>query len=63
ISDVNNLLGTDLSEAEVDKLGGWFLTRNIDAEAESVIEYDGYTVKVKDIDNHHILCIEVKNAE
>lgn len=24
ISDVNSLLGTDLSEAEVDTLGGWF---------------------------------------
>ncbi|MCI4060206.1 hypothetical protein MMK25_31080, partial [Bacillus cereus] len=59
ISDVNNLLGTDLSDAEVDTLGGWFLTQNIDAEPESVIEYDGYSFKVKDIDSHHILFIEV----
>ncbi|MED1543251.1 hemolysin family protein [Bacillus inaquosorum] len=63
ISDVNNLLGTDLSDAEVDTLGGWFLTQNIDAEPESVIEYDGYSFKVKDIDSHHILFIEVKKAE
>ncbi|MCY8295937.1 hemolysin family protein [Bacillus inaquosorum] len=63
ISDVNNLLGTDLSDAEVDTLGGWFLTQNIDAEPESVIEYDGYSFKVTDIDSHHILFIEVKKAE
>lgn len=63
ISDVNSLLGTDLSDAEVDTLGGWFLTQNIDAEPESTIEYDGYSFKVKDINSHHILFIEVKKAE
>lgn len=63
ISDVNSLLGTDLSDAEVDTLGGWFLTQNIDAEPESAIEYDGYSFKVKDINSHHILFIEVKKAE
>jgi CBS domain containing-hemolysin-like protein len=63
VSQVNDLLGTDLSDEEVDTIGGWFLTQDIDAAPESVIEYDGYAFKVKDIDSHHILFIEVKKAE
>ncbi|MCY9107602.1 hemolysin family protein [Bacillus atrophaeus] len=63
VSQVNDLLGTDLSDEEVDTIGGWFLTQDINAAPESVIEYDGYAFKVKEIDSHHILFIEVKKAE
>ncbi|MCY8505947.1 hemolysin family protein [Bacillus atrophaeus] len=63
VSQVNDLLGTDLSDEEVDTIGGWFLTQDIDAAPESVIEYDGYAFKVKEIDSHHILFIEVKKTE
>ena len=31
IDDVNQLLGTDFSDEEIDTIGGWFLTQNFDA--------------------------------
>ena len=34
IEDVNNLLGTNLSDEEMDTIGGWFLTQNFDVKLE-----------------------------
>jgi CBS domain containing-hemolysin-like protein len=62
IEDVNNLLGTNLSHEDVDTIGGWFLTNNIDAEADSAIEIEGYIFKVQSKDGHQIHYLEVKKA-
>jgi CBS domain containing-hemolysin-like protein len=62
IEDVNNLLGTDLSHEDVDTIGGWFLTNNINAEADSVIEIEGYIFKVQSKDGHQIHYLEVKKS-
>ncbi|OMP66734.1 hemolysin family protein [Domibacillus epiphyticus] len=58
IGEVNDLLGTELSDEGVDTLGGWFLTEKIDAKLHDMIESDGWNFKVIDIDGHHILYIE-----
>jgi CBS domain containing-hemolysin-like protein len=60
IGDVNNLLGMNLSDEEIDTIGGWILTQNFDAQIGTEIETDGYLFKVKEIDGHHILYLEVK---
>ncbi|WP_147534103.1 hemolysin family protein [Bacillus marasmi] len=60
VDEVNDTLGTNLSEEDVDTIGGWFLTRNIDAKLGDEMEDEGYIFKVKEIDGHHILFLEVK---
>ena len=60
IDDVNQLLGTDFSDEEIDTIGGWFLTQNFDATLGTKIETEGYIFKVNKIDGHHIQYIEVK---
>lgn len=60
ITDVNDALGTHLSEEDVDTLGGWFLTQSYDVKLGDELEAEGYIFKVKEIDGHHILFIEVK---
>ena len=60
INDVNQLLGTDFSDEEIDTIGGWFLTQNFDATLGTKIETEGYVFKVNKIDGHHIQYIEVK---
>jgi CBS domain containing-hemolysin-like protein len=62
IGDVNNLLGTNLSDKEIDTIGGWFLTENIDAKAGSEVEKEGFIFKVSDIDGHHIQYLEVQKV-
>lgn len=62
IEDVNDLLGTHLSEEEVDTIGGWFLTKKYEVEVGDVIEEEGFEFMIKDMDGHQILFIEVKKV-
>ncbi len=59
IEDVNNLLGTDFAHKDVDTIGGWFLTQNIEAETGSDFEIDGYTFKVHQKEGHQLHYLEV----
>ena len=60
IDDANNLLGTNLSDEEIDTIGGWVLTQNFDVQKGSEIEIEGFSFKVHEIDGHHIQYLEVK---
>ena len=62
INDVNQLLGIDFSDEEIDTIGGWFLTQNFDATLGSKIEEEGYIFTVNKIEGHHIQYIEVKKV-
>ncbi|MBT2695773.1 hemolysin family protein [Bacillus sp. ISL-55] len=59
IDEVNDLLGIYISEEEVDTIGGWFMTKNIDAEIGDEIEEQGYIFKIIEIDEYHIAYLEV----
>ncbi|MFB6465198.1 hemolysin family protein [Cytobacillus sp. Hz8] len=60
ISEVNDLLGTNLDDEEVDTIGGWLLTQKFDLLQGEIIEAEGYNFIVKEIEGHHIMYIEVK---
>lgn len=62
ISEVNELLGTHFDEDSVDTIGGWFLNQKYDVELGDVVEAEGYTFTIKEIDLYHILFIEVKKV-
>ncbi|MBY0123749.1 hemolysin family protein [Bacillus sp. S/N-304-OC-R1] len=59
VEDVNQLLGTDLSHEDVDTIGGWFLTQNMDPEVGTEIEAEGYTFRVIETDGHQLHYLEV----
>ena len=60
IADVNDLLGTDLLEDDVDTIGGYILTQKFDVKQGDEITEDGYMFTVKEIDGQHIVFVEVK---
>lgn len=60
ISEVNDLLGTNLDDEEVDTIGGWLLTQKFDLHQGEIIKSEGYLFIVKEIEGHHIMYIEVK---
>jgi CBS domain containing-hemolysin-like protein len=60
MEDVNDLLGTTLSEEDIDTFAGWFLSQQFDVQLGDSITKEGYTFTVKEIEGHHILYIEVK---
>ncbi len=59
IDEVNNILGTNIEEEEVDTIGGWFLTQNYEVEVGDEIEYGDYIFRVKQAEPHHIEYIEI----
>lgn len=63
IDEVNDLLGIHLSEEEVDTIGGWFMTKNLDAKIGDEIEEEGFRFKIIEIDEYHILYLEVTRIE
>lgn len=59
IENVNDILGIDINEDDIDTIGGWFMTQRFDAiQGEKIIE-QGYEFVVKDVDGHHIIYLEV----
>ena len=63
LEDVNNLLGIHLDHEDLDTIGGWFLSQNINAQLGSEIEFENYLFKVHEIEGHHITYLEVKKIE
>ncbi|WP_163100292.1 hemolysin family protein [Peribacillus alkalitolerans] len=60
IEEVNDFLGTTLSEEEVDTIGGWVLSQKYDLELGDSLEEEGFVFKVTEMDGHQIQFIEVK---
>ena len=58
IAEVNNLLGTDIPHEDVDTIGGWFLTQNMDADIGSELRIGDYTFKVIEKDGRQLHYIE-----
>ncbi|MBT2653751.1 HlyC/CorC family transporter [Bacillus sp. ISL-18] len=63
VSEINDLLGVEIDDEDVDTIGGWILTENYEAQEGDIILHDSYTFKILDMEEHHIKYIEVsKNA-
>ncbi|TFD97690.1 hemolysin family protein [Jeotgalibacillus sp. R-1-5s-1] len=59
VQNVNDLLGIDIDEEDVDTIGGWFMTRNFDVEIGDEIYEQGFVFRVNDVEGYHILYLEV----
>ena len=59
VSEVNTLLGLTIDDNDVDTIGGWILTKNIEIAEEDSIEIENYRFCVKELDGHYIKRLEV----
>lgn len=63
VSEVNDLLGVEIDDEDVDTIGGWILTENYEAREGDILLHETYSFKILDMEEHHIKYIEVmKNA-
>lgn len=60
LSEVNDLLGIDIQDEDIDTLGGWILTENYEAKQGDIIEFEGFEFIIKEIEDLHVKYIEVK---
>ncbi|MED4990980.1 hemolysin family protein [Parageobacillus toebii] len=59
IEDVNDLLGTDIDDTDVDTIGGWILTEKFDIQQGGIISYGDYEFKVLKMEGHHVQLVEI----
>ncbi|XJZ28074.1 hemolysin family protein [Bacillota bacterium Lsc_1132] len=59
VSEVNDLLGIEIDDEDIDTIGGWILTENYEAKEGDVVQHDAYTFKITEMEEHHIKYIEV----
>jgi CBS domain containing-hemolysin-like protein len=59
VSEVNDLLGVEINDEDVDTIGGWILTENYEAKEGDIIHHETYSFKILDMEEHHIKYIEV----
>jgi CBS domain containing-hemolysin-like protein len=62
IEDVNDLLGINLEENEVDTIGGWFLTQKFDIHKGDKLVEGGFIFQIEENDGHHIMYIDVRKT-
>lgn len=60
LSEVNDLLGIDIQEEDIDTLGGWVLSENYEAKQGDIIEFEDFEFIIKEIEDLHVKYIEVK---
>ncbi|WP_315898326.1 transporter associated domain-containing protein, partial [Bacillus licheniformis] len=62
VNQVNDLLGIQLDNEEIDTIGGWFLTQKYDVQKGDMITEQGFEFTISEIDGHHVSYVEVKKA-
>lgn len=62
VSEVNDLLGLDINDEDIDTIGGWILTVNYEAKQGDIIQFGDYSFKILDMEEHHIKYVEVTKA-
>lgn len=64
ISEVNDLLGLEINDEDVDTIGGWMLTENYEVKQGDYISCSPFQFRILEMEDHHIKYIEVtKQAE
>ncbi|HZG61883.1 MAG TPA: transporter associated domain-containing protein [Anoxybacillus sp.] len=59
IEDINDLLGTDIDDTDVDTIGGWILTEKFDIQQGEILSYGDYAFKVLKMEGHHVQLVEI----
>jgi len=63
VSEVNDLLGIDIDDEDIDTIGGWILTENYEAKQGDIMNFDSYAFKIIDMEDHHIKYVEVTKIQ
>ncbi|WP_338778156.1 hemolysin family protein [Metabacillus sp. FJAT-52054] len=59
LHQVNNLLHLQIEEEDIDTVGGWMLTRNVDIKEGQTVFHEGYEFTVREMEGHLIRSVEV----
>lgn len=60
IDELNDLLGIEIAENEVDTIGGWIFAENLEAKEGTMIEHEGFKFIVKETDGYQIKKVKIE---
>ncbi|HZG73560.1 MAG TPA: hemolysin family protein [Chondromyces sp.] len=63
VSEVNDLLGLDMEDEDVDTIGGWIMTENYEAVQGDTLLHGSYEFTILEMEDHHIKYIEVTKKQ
>ena len=63
VTEVNDMLGLDINDEDVDTIGGWILTENYEAKQGDILYHHSFSFKILEMEDHHIKYIEVIKME
>ncbi|MGM8365913.1 hemolysin family protein [Virgibacillus sp. W0181] len=59
IDGVNEMLDIKIEDAEVDTIGGWMITHNLDATSGTSVEFAGYQFIIEEMDGYQVKKIKI----
>lgn len=59
INEINELLGTDLDDEDIDTIGGWIFAKKLDATFGTIVEYKDFQFIVEEIEGYQIKKIKI----
>ncbi|MEK9198530.1 hemolysin family protein [Ureibacillus sp. 179-F W5.1 NHS] len=62
LEDVAKLLQIEMDNPDVDTLGGWYYSQDMDLKRDHSIEHEGYTFSIHEIDGVQLRYIEIKQT-
>ena len=63
LSEVNDLLGLDFDDEDIDTIGGWILTENYDAKEGDILYFNNFSFKILEMEEHHIKYLEITKKQ
>ena len=63
IEDVNDLLGIEIDEADVDTIAGWILTKKFEIQQGDALMHGDYEFKVLKLEGHHIQLVRITKRD
>ena len=62
VSEINDLLGIEISDEDVDTIGGWILTENYEATVGDTIEFEQYQFTITEMEDHQIRYLKITKS-
>ncbi|MDR4949659.1 hemolysin family protein [Neobacillus cucumis] len=59
IEEINDLFGLNLDDTDIDTIGGWVLSQNMDVAKGEKIHHGNHEFKVLEVDGYHIKSLEI----
>lgn len=63
LDELNDILGTEIEEDDVDTVGGWFMANNDEGGVGAKYQYENFIFTATEINNHQIVRLDVLKVE